>query len=614
MRKIQYCLLTLVLILASARCPAADEQNILSTLDKTHPRLILKNDRLEELKALAKKDTTLQKYVNDSVKRADGCLGAPPLERVLIGPRLLSVSRRCLDRVYALAFAYRWTGEKKYADKAVENILAVCEFSDWNPSHFLDIAEMSHAVAIGYDWLYDYMDQPTRDKIRAALITHGLEPGTAEYERNEWWCKSEFNWNQVCNSGLAVASLAIADEEPDLAGRIISTVISDLPFALISYGPDGAWPEGPAYWQYATEYTCFGLSALQTALGDDFALDEFPGMSKAAYAPIYMAGPTGLCLNFADSGEKQARRPAPCMFFLARNYDNPIFADDTHALLKGRSAGPLYVAWYVPPSKTPQTPSQLDRFFGGPVQVAAFRSSWTDPNALFLGIKAGYNQVNHGHLDLGNFELDALGLRWARDLGSDDYNLDDYWNKEKGGGRWRYYRLNSLSHNVPLINGQSQNEMAASKIIKYRFEKSSAFAILDLTAAYAQFAQKVTRGAALISDRREFLIQDEFTLKAPARLTWAMTTDAGIFVQKQTAILSQQGKQLLAAILSPEGAAFTVESAERKPPEAPNAGVKRLLVDIPDANGPVTIAVLLAPFTQSDQRLTFPPVKPLIEW
>ena len=38
-----------------------------------------------------------------------------------------------------------------------------------------------------------------------------------------------------------------------------------------------------------------------------------------------------------------------------------------------------------------------------------FRSSWGDPNAIFVGIKAGYNQAHHGHLDLGNFEMDALG-------------------------------------------------------------------------------------------------------------------------------------------------------------------------------------------------------------
>ena len=91
------------------------------------------------------------------------------------------------------------------------------------------------------------------------------------------------------------------------------------------------------------------------------------------------------------------------------------------------------------------------------------RSAWDDPNALFAGIKAGYNQVNHGHLDLGNFELDALGVRWARDLGSENYNLPGYWEGKRGGQRWSYYRLGSASHNVVMLGGQHQD--AAGEIV-----------------------------------------------------------------------------------------------------------------------------------------------------
>ena len=86
-----------------------------------------------------------------------------------------------------------------------------------------------------------------------------------------------------------------------------------------------------------------------------------------------------------------------------------------------------------------------------------FRSAWDDPAALFVGVKAGYNQVNHGHLDLGNFELDALGERWARDIGSDDYNLPGYWSGGRGGKRWSYYRLGSESHNVCMLGGAQQD-------------------------------------------------------------------------------------------------------------------------------------------------------------
>ena len=108
---------------------------------------------------------------------ANECLDRRPLVYRLEGPRLLSVSRDCLRRIYSLALAYRWTGQERYAAKAKENLLEVCAFKDWNPSHFLDTAEMSHAVGIGYDWLYDYLDSQTRDQIRAGLDREGAQAG-----------------------------------------------------------------------------------------------------------------------------------------------------------------------------------------------------------------------------------------------------------------------------------------------------------------------------------------------------------------------------------------------------------------------------------------------------
>lgn len=72
------------------------------------------------------------------------------------------------------------------------------------------------------------------------------------------------------------------------------------------------------------------------------------------------------------------------------------------------------------------------------------------PRALFVGFKAGANDVNHSSLDLGSFVLDADGLRWATDLGPDDYNLPGYFDTKKGTAspRWKYYRLNNRSNNT----------------------------------------------------------------------------------------------------------------------------------------------------------------------
>jgi len=77
------------------------------------------------------------------------------------------------------------------------------------------------------------------------------------------------------------------------------------------------------------------------------------------------------------------------------------------------------------------------------VETATLRSRWNDPQAIFVGLHGGSNAFNHSHLDLGSFVLEALGQRWAVDLGADDYNLPGYF----GGKRFSYYRLRAEGHN-----------------------------------------------------------------------------------------------------------------------------------------------------------------------
>ena len=595
-----------------ARARDVDESTVLSTLDKAHPRLMLKDADLKRLKARCKSDPLLQKCVADVIESAESCLKKRPLVHKKIGPRLLHVSRDCLRRTYSLALAWRWTGEKKYADKAVENLLTVCKFKDWNPSHFLDTAEMSHAVGIGYDWLHSHLDEDTRKKIRAGLIKNGLAVGVAAYKKS-WWVRSSHNWNQVCNGGLVAGALAIADTDPQYARAIIPAAVKSLPRAIETYGPDGAWSEGPGYWHYATRYTAYGLAAMDSALGTDFGLSEITGLSEAGIFPIYTTGPTGMYINFADSGTRARRGPMGCMFYLARKFKRPFISDAEHATIAKRSATAEHVMWYVPPTGK-KAPRDLARLFRGPVPVALFRSSWGDPEALFVGIKAGYNQVNHGHLDLGNFEMDALGVRWSRDLGSDNYNLPGYWDSRRDTSRrWKYYRLNSQSHSVPLINGENQAAHGKAAILKFEAAK----VVIDFTSAYKKAASKATRGLRIVCDRKAVLVQDEFELTGAkgAEITWAMTTDAKISIKGKTvAELTIDGKKLTARILSPSGAEFAVEPAEQKPPQKANKGVSRLLGRVKGAKGSVRIAVLLAPAWKGFKPPASMKLIPLAKW
>ena len=596
---------TILLILLScskqdSTTPTPELPANLKTLKLEHPRLFLTDEKLNQLKELRKTDVVLDKYINAVVASSNSILTKPMLTRVLIGPRLLDVSRELLKRTTHLAMAYRFTGDKKYLDAAVNNIKAVCEFTDWNPSHFLDVAEMTNGVAIGYDWLYNDMSKSDRETIREGLKTKGLAEYRKSYE-SAWWHNGDNNWNQVCNGGLIVGSLAIAETDPTYARDFVSMAAENMKFSNKYYAPDGAWYEGPGYWSYATEYLSYGMSAMQTALGNMGNLETTEGLSKSGLVPMICAGPTNYILNFADSGENSKATSSPAMFFLSNIYNNSQISNYLHNYIKATNvlATPFHVVWYKAPNSEAVNPP-LDYFLKGDINELVFlRSSWTDPNASWIGIKSGINSSNHSHLDLGNFELDAGGVRWAKDLGSDDYNLEGYWTMGVNGKRWSYYRLNSFSHNVPLLGNKNQYELAKAKFTNTDLNSATPSATIDLTEAYKEFSSKSTRKVSLTDGRKNFLIEDSHTLTKSTEVAWGMTTANSIEIAKDgKAILRNTtitSKTLEAEIISPVGAQFKIESAVQKTPEKLNTGHSRLMVRLPNQTGQVNIVIKLSP-------------------
>ena len=110
------------------------------------------------------------------------------------------------------------THNEKYLKRAEKELLVVSAFSDWNPSHFLDVAEMTMSVSIGYDWLYKDISPASRSFIKEAILQKGLKPSMDPQYNG--WLKASHNWNQVCNGGMAYGAMAIYEDEPERAATI----------------------------------------------------------------------------------------------------------------------------------------------------------------------------------------------------------------------------------------------------------------------------------------------------------------------------------------------------------------------------------------------------------
>ncbi len=605
-----FCLLPpAVASAAPLRAPmtSPEENTVLKTLRPGHPRLLLNGDDFTRVKALVTSDATARRYFARLRQEGEKVLNAPPVEYKLEGPRLLTQSRRCLERVYLLATLHRLDGDAKWAARAKKELFAAAAFPDWNPSHFLDTAEMTHAFAIGYDWLHDALSPEDKAVLRAAMVEKGLRRGEEAYRGTKpwkWWVRAHHNWNQVCNGGLIMGALALADEEPQLAAFIVSSALKSLPLAMASFAPDGGWNEGPGYWGYTVAYTVPLLAALESSLGTDFGVSQAAGFARTGDFRLAFTGPTGRTFNYADAGDGAGEFPA--LLWLARRFEQPLYADEERRLASGRN--PLDLLWYQPTTgaadgkqASPKASgpkaigAPLDTFFKG-VDVAFLRSAWEDPNALWLGFKGGDNAANHSHLDLGTFVFEALGERWAVELGGDNYNLPGYFGKD----RWTYYRLRTEGQNTFLLDGANQNLKARAPLQAFLSRPDRSFVVADLSAANSQTTAgrgRARRGMALTPGRRALLVQDEIESDTPVEYVWMMHTRAAIEIgaKGDSATLTQNGKTVDVRVLEPAGAVLSEESAQPPAPQNANQGVRKLAVRLPAKTTAARVAVLLAP-------------------
>jgi len=611
------CILAVIAAVVCAPVGAEDLASRLAQVTPAHPRVFFTDAAIPELKARIEGDPLLAGVYTQLLASADAALAEEPLKREKIGKRLLHVSRACLQRVSYLAFAYRMTRNDAYLKRAEREMLAVAAFEDWNPSHFLDVAEMSAALGIGYDWLYNELPAESRAIIRDALIKKGLEasfPGGG-------WVTSNHNWNQVCHGGLTVGALAVLEDAPELAEKIIARGIENVPLAMHEYEPGGVYPEGPSYWQYGTTFNVLMLSALESVLGTDFGLASASGFMKTPEFYLHATGPTGLYYNYSDCGTRGGI--APAMHWLAHRRNDPgllwIEKERLAEFVAKPGAGgdrllPFLLLWARPMGQL-EPPKTLHWKGDGRTPVAMMRSAWR-PDATYVAVKGGSPSTNHAHMDTGSFVIDMKGVRWAIDLGMQSYNeLEtrgvDLWNRKQDSQRWTVFRIGNASHNTLVVDNQLQRVDGHGAIPRFSDDAARPYALIDLAPVYEGQLKRATRGVRLIGE--SVLVQDELAaLDRETTVRWAMATQAAVALAGNTATLTQDGQSVSLRVIAPADAALAVVDIEKPPHDydAQNPNTRMVVFETrlaPSSNA--TLAVMIEPGAPADVA-----VEPLEKW
>ena len=526
-----------------------------------HPRLLLPKGTEKKLLKQINRDAVWKEIHTATLGEADRIITLPVNERIKTGMRLLAVSRENLRRIFILSYAYRMTGQEKYLVRAEQEMLKAASFSDWNPSHFLDVGEMTMALGVGYDWLYPALSEASRRTIREAIVEKGFKPS---YDTAyNWFVDAEHNWNQVCNGGLAFGAIAVAESEPEWAQTIIDRAIDKVRLPMRHYAPDGAYPEGPGYWGYGTLFNVLLIGGLESTFGTDYGLSQMPGFMQTGTYEMQMVSPLIKHFNYMDNSYEPESSSAPFWFY-SKTQDPSVLCQQVSILqrdtakkyLKDRVLPAMLIWGAGAPMEKAVAPQETFWAGRGNTPVCVMRSGWGDPNARFVGVKLGSPSINHGHMDVGSFVFEADGVRWAIDLGSEDYNTTetrgvDLWNMAQQSQRWDVFRYNNRSHNTLTFNDKLQQVNGSAQIIESDSATARRFVKTDLTPVYAGQVDKVERTISLV-DNDYLLIEDEITAgKNYTRMRWTLMTRATPkILSDNTVMLEQDGKRCLLKIES----------------------------------------------------------------
>ncbi len=403
------------------------------------------------------------------------------------------------------------------------------------------------------------------------------------------------NWNTVCNSGVTIASLALmgvttsadgtkidntfdgtydASTEYNTTSKIIAawgsttgskapTVISNgtyqdyaeylINVALASvpalglgqYVPDGSYIESNGYWSYGTNTLYEMIAALISATGSDWELLSQPGIKNTAYFALNTQSGGGQSWNYHDS---DTTGPADTYWFqflgsAAVYGDIDLAGIRKHFLstIPNLRSSVWDIIYYMSDEEIGDWVFPDLEYYAEGVDGYVVRDGW-DLDSSYAAFMGNTNNLGHGQIDSGSFVYYNKGVKWFGDLGTENYNVKEFWGDENsdGIGRYNYYKMGGEGNNDLIVTGNSSLPYGQALdgfgyLTSHGSNAYGAYAILDNTSVYGTLASSAKRGMLMTNDRRTVVIQDEVTFTSSQSVAWIAHTE-------QNVILSLDGR------------------------------------------------------------------------
>ena len=417
-------------------------------------------------------------------------------------------------------FVTLWHKEKIYIKKLEEIIYTVCKEDTWAlPAHVdmskddrkytidLFAAETAQALSCIYHYLGKILSEECTDIIKENVWNRIIKPYVESEYGYHRWENLDNNWISVCASSIGSAVLYLPDDK-GIRDKILDRVKICLDKYIGGFSDDGVCLEGMSYFTYGMEYF-FGFAR---------QLYEYTDGEKNLYTDKRLENivlfqqncflPGGNTISFSDGlANDRFRLGLSC--FLKSKFKGfeipPIdfamkFDTDSCYRFMANLQDDLWVSEFLEDKKNEERIKKDEYKF-----ILYKEAQWAVWNSgdTGLALKGGNNNEPHNHNDIGSFILSYAGEIFLTDLGCGEYTKDYF----KDDTRYKIFNNRSISHNVPLINGEEQK--AGDKYKCSSFESPKVGQVkMSYAKAYGLENIKLYRNVECYSNDKYIVIED----------------------------------------------------------------------------------------------------------
>jgi len=452
-------------------------------------------------------------------------------------------ARATQGRIMDLVISHHIDPNNAYRDRAVEELKGLCAWSTWvDPCHnkmAADICTSEAAVAtvIGLDWLWDDISPEDRKAMIRNVSEKALKPYLQAIKDEVWWHGCYHHWNVVVNAGMAMAAMAMEDEDPQ-AKQVEKLARDGLKNFFDAFGSDGSWDEGIGYWGMTIRYLLL-LAEADKNLRDDMGIYHSRGMKTTGLFPVYFT-PNGHAASFGDLPIEPLHGT---IYLLARQFGLKEVAWwlDTYSLgrdatTNGWSVAGLAMLFRPKNIKVPKTP-KLETIKTFPqIGWAAIADQWPRPG-LYVAAKTGDMAVNHSKSNMNSIQLQLGG-----EMMLVDFPRGPQTQQFGTAAQKRFYEITARAHNTICIAQRDHQIDAQGSILESKSTKNYRWIACDAGCACGESTQFIRHVVMTVDPGGgqgcAVIVLDELTNGAPEKFEQFWHTRGKVELDTET----QRGK------------------------------------------------------------------------